>query len=434
MPFRTDRKEKRSYLDKGPTKEQLESRDILRERLFSDDGDDSDEFYMAVRRRSRSETRGPVVEKNRIGKKEKRRSRSTAGLAEMRNSLMSRVSGGFNYTPPPSPPKPSSKKPGNTLSKSPNRERKKKKKKAREREMPERRRSRSETRGPVVEKNIIGKKEKRRPRSTTGLTEIRKSLMGRVSGGFNYTPPPSPPKPSSKKPGNTLSKSPNRERKKEKKKALTGEAPERRRSRSETRGPLVSNAERLKSRSSSLTKLGKGVMRRLSGGKTPPVSPKPPINKDVILSNALKRVQERKKKKDEEIEHPRRRSRSFSSEQPATPKRKKRRSRSTTGLTEMRKSLLRRANGLKFTPPPSPKPGKSPDDVRSTALSRVQQRRNTRIIEREYLMDTIMMEDDGGVCLDYPDDESADATSSAEAKPSNIFYRGLQALEKLYLE
>jgi hypothetical protein len=97
----------------------------------------------------------------------------------------------------------------------------------------------------------------------------------------------------------------------------------------------------------------------------------------------------------------------------------------------MRKSL-RRKSDLNITPPPSPKPEKNTDDIMSNALKRVQERRKKKIQEREVLMETIMMEDKGGAHYDS-DDDSVNPTSRIGAT-TNIFYRGLQALEQMYLE
>jgi hypothetical protein len=133
---------------------------------------------------------------------------------------------------------------------------------------------------------------------------------------------------------------------------------------------------------------------------------------------------------------PPRRSRSASRGPSGSKRGEKLRSRSTTGLIDMRKSLLRKKIGINLSPPPSPKsqksqkPEKHTDDIMSNALKRVQERRKKKIKEREVLMETIMMEDGGGAHYDY---DSVDPASPIKTT-TNIFYRGLQALEEMYLE
>ena len=146
-----------------------------------------------------------------------------------------------------------------------------------------------------------------------------------------------------------------------------------------------------------------------------------------------------------------RRSRS-ESRGPSNRRKEKKRSLSAAGLSEMRKSLMRRANSIgkmatttTTTPPPSPikkhpsssnnnkQERRTSDDIMSSAIKRVQERRKKKMEGKGVLIETFMMEDRGGVHYDS-DDDSVCSNSSPTFVTTNLFYRGLQALEQIYLE
>ena len=149
-------------------------------------------------------------------------------------------------------------------------------------------------------------------------------------------------------------------------------------------------------------------------------------------------------------------------------RKERKRSLSASGLSDMRRSLLRSMSGSRairtnnncagksnshrthhqkrISPPPSPVVINSErrtriktDDIMSNAIRRVQERRKKKMEETGVLIETFRMEDKvGGVHYydsdDGNDDDSVDSSSSPNEVSTNIFYRGLQALEQIYLE